>query len=156
MRSFFKLPGTVFVAVAALFAVVASTSTANAIMLRDTAPVATALTGPESVEKVAISRWAAWQARRDVARSLRSDCRVDGTRRENRRECFREAFSQMREMRQDAHAAGRNAYDQCRQGGGSRRYCRQIARQATRDYWVTQASGGGSDEPAGEPPRSDD
>lgn len=147
MRSYFKLPGAVFVAVAALFAVVASTSTANALMLRDTAPVAAAATGPESVEKVTVRWWEAWRARRDVARALRADCRDNNTR-SQRRECFREASSEMRNMRREA----RDAYRQCREGGGSRRDCRQ----AYQAYWIDQTTGGGSDEPDGEPPRSDD
>ena len=132
MRSFFKLPGTVFVAAAALFAVVASTSTANAMMLRDTAPLAAAVTGPESVEKVAVRWWEAWRARRDVARALRQDCRDESTRRE-RRECRREAWS-------DMQREARNTYRDCRTDGGRRSECRQGVWQ----YWVDQANGGGS------------
>lgn len=135
MRSFFKLPGAVFVAVAALFAVVASTSTANALMLRDTAPVAAAVTGPESVEKVAVRWWEAWRARRDVVRSLRHDCRSQDTR-SDRRECRREARHQVRDM----HREARNTYRDCRTDGGHRSECRQSVWQ----YWVDQANGGGS------------
>lgn len=151
MRSFFKLPGTALLAVAALFAVVTTTSTANAFLLRDTAPVAAALNGPASIENVAVSRWEAWQARRDIARGLRSDCRQNDARSE-RRECFREAYGQLRNMRSEA----REAYRECRNGGGSRRDCRQAARS----YWVDQAAGSGgsdsSDIPGDDAPRSDD
>lgn len=135
MRSFFKLSGTVFVAVAALFAVVASTSTANAMMLRDTAPLAAAVTGPESVEQVALRWWEAWRARRDVVRALRRDCRNEGTRSE-RRECRREARSEFRDMQREA----RNTYRGCRAEGYRRSECRQGVWQ----YWVDQANGGGS------------
>lgn len=151
MRSFFKLPGTALIAVAALFAVVATTSTANAFLLRDTAPVATTQNGPASIEKVAVSRWQAWRARRDIARGLRTDCRQNNARSE-RRECFREAYGQIRNMRNEA----RDAYRECRSGGGSRRDCRQAARS----YWVDQAAGGGSsdtpDIPGDAPPRTED
>lgn len=133
MRSFFKLPGTVFVAVAALFAVVASTSTANAMMLRDTTPVAAAVTGPQSVEKVAVRWREAWQARRDVVRSLSHDCRSEP--RSDRRECRREARDQVRDMNREAA----NTYRDCRQDGGRRSECRQGVWQ----YWVDQANGGG-------------
>jgi hypothetical protein len=54
----------------------------------------------------------------------------------------------MREMRQEA----RSAYRDCRQSGGSRSECRQMAR----NYWVNRASGGASDIPTEEAPRSDD
>lgn len=146
MRSFFKLHGTVFIAVAALFAVVASTSTANALMLRDTAPVAAAVTGPESVEKVAVRWWEAWRARRDVVRSLRHDCRSQDTR-SNRRECRREARHQVRDM----HRESRNTYRDCRSDGGRRSECRQSVWQ----YWVDQANGGGSSGGGSTPPAPD-
>lgn len=135
MRSFFKLPGTVFVAVAALFAVVASTSTANALMLRDTAPVAAAVTGPESVEQVAVRWWEAWRARRDVVRAMRRDCR-DASTRSERRECRREARNDYRDMQREAV----NNYRDCRRDGNRRSECRQGVWQ----YWVDQANGGGS------------
>ena len=133
MRSFFKRPGAALFAVAALFTVVTTASTANALTIRGIEPVATLQNGPESVQTVAVSRWDAWQARRDVARALRDDCRQGDTRNQ-RRECFREARDQLREMQQNA----REAYGECRNGGGSRYDCRQSARQ----YWVDQASGG--------------
>jgi len=143
MRSFFKLPGTALLAAAALFAVVASSSTANAFTFRGMDPIAAAQNGSESVQNVAISRWDAWRARRDVVRALRSDCRDSSDDRSERRACYREAHDQLREMRHNA----RDAYRECRHDGGSRRDCRQAARS----YWVDRAAGdtsdtGGSDE----------
>jgi hypothetical protein len=146
MRSFFKLPGTVFVAVAALFAVVASTSTANALMLRDTAPVTAAVTGPTSVEKVAVRWWEAFRARRDIARSMRTECRGSDSR-SQRHQCYRDARHQMRDM----HREARNTYRECRADGGRRSSCRQDAWQ----YWVDQANGGGSSDGGSEGPLPD-
>ena len=141
MRSFVKRPGTALLAVAALFAVVTMASTANALPLRGIEPVAASQNGPESVQTVAVSRWEAWRARRDVARDLRQDCR-DGNTRSQRRECFREARDTLREMQQ----AVRDAYGDCRNGGGSRRDCQQVARQ----YWVDAANGGGVPDTGGD------
>lgn len=142
MRSFVKLPGTALVAAAALFAIVASSSTANAFTFRTEALPAAVQSGPESVQSVAINWWQARQARHDVVRSLRQDCRSGNTR-SQRRECYREARHTVREMQQAAH----QAYHECRSGGGSRSACRQ----AVWDYWTSQANGGGTDTASGDP-----
>ena len=60
MRSFFKRRGTALLAVAALFTVFVTASTANALTIRGIDPVATQQNGPESVQTVAVSRWDAW------------------------------------------------------------------------------------------------
>jgi len=134
MRSFFKLPGTALLAVAALFAVVASPSTANAFTFRAGTLPAAAQNGPESVQTVAsINWWAARRARHNVVHALRDDCRSGDTR-SQRRECYRESRNTLREMYNDA----RETYVDCRTDGNSRRECRQAVWQ----YWVGQADGG--------------
>jgi len=120
MRSFFKLPGTALLAAAALFAVVATPSAANALTFRAEAVPAAAQSGPESVQSVAINWWDARQARHDVVSALRDDCRTTGSRR-NRLQCYREAHRSLRDMQRDAH----EAYRDCRGDGGNRRDCRQ-------------------------------
>lgn len=130
MRSFFKLPGTALLAVAALFAVAVIPSTANAFTFRADDVAATLQSGPASVQKVAISWWEARRARRDVARALREDCRNSDTR-SQRRACFREARSAMREMRRTV----RRNYRSCR-SDSTRWECRQEARS----YWVGKAA----------------
>jgi len=133
MRSFFKLPGTALLAAAALFAVVATPSAANALTFRAEAVPAAAQSGPESVQSVAINWWDARQARHDVVSALRDDCRTTGSRR-NRLQCYREAHRSLRDMQRDAH----EAYRDCRGDGGNRRDCRQAAAQD----WVDHAHGG--------------
>ena len=136
MRSFLKRPGTALLAAAALFAVITTSSTANAFTLRAHDLVATSQSGPESVQNVAVSWWDARQARRDVAQTLRQDCRNGDTRR-NRRVCYRDARSEMRDLRNGA----RQTFRDCRTDGGNRPECRQAVWQ----YWINQANGGGAD-----------
>ena len=131
MRSFVRLPGTALFAAAALFAVVASSSTANAFTFRAEAVPAAAQSGPESVQSVAVNWWDARRARHDVVQSLREDCRSSGS--GNRWQCYREARNTVREMQHDA----RDVYRDCRTGGGTRAECRQ----AVWNFWVGQANG---------------
>jgi hypothetical protein len=141
MRSFFKLPGTALLAVAALFAVVASTSTANAFTFRASALPAAVQNGPESVQTVAsINWWDARRARHNVVHALRDDCRSGDTR-SQRRECLRE----MRNALHDLQEAARDTYFDCRTDGNNRRECRQAVWQ----YWVDQMNGGSA--PASDP-----
>jgi len=133
MRSYVKLPGTALLAAAALFAVVASSSTANAFTFRAEALPATAQSGPESVQSVAVNWWDARRARHDIVHSLRDDCRSGDTR-SQRQECYREARNSVREMQHDA----RDVYRDCRSGGGTRAECRQ----AVWNFWIGQANGG--------------
>lgn len=150
MRSFFKLPGTALLAVAALFAVAVAPSTANAFTFRADDVAATLQSGPESVQKVAISWWEARHARRDIARALREECRSADTR-SARRECFRSARSTIRDIQRTV----RRNYRACRVDN-TRRECREQARA----YWVEEAAtqnGGTSETPTeGEPPVTDD
>jgi hypothetical protein len=132
MRSFFKLPGTALLAVAALFAVAAAPSTANALTFRTDAVPAAVQSGPETLEAVRFDWWNARRARHNVARSAYRDCR--GTRNWHaRRECNREARETVREMQIGA----RDAYRDCRGEGGNRWECRRAVWQ----YWVNQATG---------------
>jgi hypothetical protein len=134
MRSFFKLPGTVLFAVAALFAVVATSSTANAFTFRAAALPAAAQNGPESVQTVAsINWWTAHRARHNVVHALRDDCRNGGTR-SQRRECLHETRNALHEMQE----AARDIYHDCRTAGNSRRECQRDVWE----YWVGQANGG--------------
>lgn len=120
MRSNMKTTGTVALAAAAFIAVLTMTSVANAAVL---------------------SRHDAREARRDVAETLRDNCRQDpqvNTRRE-RRECARDVRNTLRNMQREAV----ETYVDCRQDGNRRSECRQEARQ----YWVDQAAAiaGGND-----------
>jgi hypothetical protein len=133
MRSFVKLPGTALLAAAVLFAVVASSSTANAFTFRTVAVPAAAQSGPESVQSVAVNWWQARHARHDVVHTLNQDCR-GGDRHSQRRECLREARNTLREMQHEAH----DVYTDCRSNGGSRSQCSRAVWQ----YWVDHANGG--------------
>jgi hypothetical protein len=147
MRSFFKLPGTALLAVAALFAVAVMPSTANAFTFRADDVAATLQSGPASVQKVAsYSWWEARRARRDVARALRNDCRSSDTR-SQRRECFREAWGTMWQMSRTV----RRNYRECR-SGSNRWECRQQARA----YWVDQAASYNQATPGEDTPPADD
>lgn len=153
MRSnLFHLPPKAALSVAAaLFAATIlspATGSAKAIDGMTAAPSAKA--SASVIEVAAISRSEARDARRSIRGDLRESCRAISER-PNRRVCFREAHSEMRNLRGEA----RGVYRDCRSSGGSRADCRE----ARRSFWLDQAggsSGGGGDDSGGTPPRGDD
>jgi hypothetical protein len=153
MRSnLFHLPPKAALSVAAaLFAATIlspSTGSAKAIDGMTAAPSAKA--SASTIEVAAISRSEARDARRSIRGDLRDGCRAISER-PNRRVCFREAHSEMRNLRGQA----RGVYRDCRSSGGSRAGCRE----ERRSFWLDQAggsSGDGGDDSGDAPPRGDD
>jgi len=154
MRSnLFHLPRKAALSVAAaLFAATMLTPAAGGATAIDGMSATPSVTpNASAVEVAAISRSEARNARRSIRGDLRENCRAIAER-PNRRVCFRDAHSEMRNLRGQA----RNIFRECRSSGGSRADCRE----ARRAFWLDQAGGGagggGGDASGGAPPRSDD